>query len=102
MANICENEMHVYSENPKNIKYIKEYFDEWHSAEIVEVDDDTLEIFFESRWDFPTTEMEEMAKEIPDKETIHMECLSVEWGNYYCAFNVFNVFDNDDCYWRTY
>ena len=45
MANICENEMHVYSENPKNLKYIKEYFDNWHSAEIVEIDYETLQIF---------------------------------------------------------
>ena len=77
MANICENEMCVYSENPKNIEYIKQYFDEWHSAEIVEIDEDTLNIFFESRWDFPLTEMEEMVKEIPDKEDIDLECIAM-------------------------
>lgn len=97
MANICENEMHVYSENPNNIEYIKEYFDEWHSAEIVEIDDDTLNIFFESRWDFPLTEMEKMVKGIPDKENIDLECLSVEWGNWYTCFH---VYQGDE--WRAY
>ena len=76
---------------------IKEYFDNWHSAEIVEIDDETLQIFFESRWDFPLTEMEKMVKDIPDKEDIDLQCLSVEWGTWYTCFH---VYQGDE--WKVY
>ena len=30
-----------------------------------------------------------MVKDIPDKEDIDLQCLSVEWGNWYTCFHVY-------------
>lgn len=90
MANICNNELRVYSENPKNLEYIMNFFSEnWHYFDLDEVDEENITITFESKWDFPETKMIEMVKNLPDKENINMTCLSVEWGCLYSAFHYY-------------
>ena len=90
MANICENELRVYSEDEANLVHMNNlcfyYFDVISTYE----DANELHIVFESKWDFPESTMEEIFKGIPNKEDINMVCLSVEWGNYYSAFHVCN------------
>lgn len=87
MANICNNELHVYTEDKDNkeciIKFIKDTFD----SDIVEVSEDDLEIYFGSKWTFPEELMDELYEKIPNKDDIDMTCLSVEWGCFYCQFH---------------
>lgn len=85
MANNCENTLTVFSETPENIEYIKEFFN--NRGNIDQDDSCNLKIYFNSEWNFPKEEMEELFKGIPYKDDIQMVCLSVEWGCFYCAFH---------------
>lgn len=85
MANICENTLRVYSENPENIEYVKDFFEDW--GDIEEVDNNNLTIYFNSKWGFPIDEMNKLYLHLPNKDNIDMLCLSVEWGNKYCCFS---------------
>jgi hypothetical protein len=91
MANICENELHIYTESIDNISAITKFFnDKFPYCSIDDVGDNSMIIYFDSKWDFPEQAMEDLVKAIPDKESISLDCLSVEWGNYYCAFHTYN------------
>ena len=85
MSNICDNTLEVYSENSNNLEYIKDFFKNWGDAE--EIDENSLEICFDSKWTFPEDEMDKLYEGIPDKNDVHMTCLSVEWGCLYCQFH---------------
>ena len=76
MANFCDNTLQVCSSNSENITYIKKF------------DSENIQVCFDSKWDFPENDMEELYQGLPDKEDINMVCLSVEWGNFYCCFHV--------------
>lgn len=83
MANICENHMRIYG-SEKNLEYIDKFFDNW--ADVDWYDDESMEIIFESRWDFPEEQMKDLYNNLPDKEDdIYITCLSVEYGNLYHA-----------------
>lgn len=85
MANICENTMYVESENRENLDKVIDFFDK----EIVNykfTDDNTsLDIKFNSKWDFPVSKMEELFESLPDQSDIYIRCLSVEYGLMYHA-----------------
>lgn len=78
MSNICENTIVVYSENPENMKYIENFFKDL--GEVERVNDEKLEVFFDSKWRFPEEMMNKLYVNLPDKSSINMTCLSVEWG----------------------
>lgn len=84
MANICTNIFYAYSENPKNIVKIQNFFDK----EGIEYDfsSDSLDATFDSRWTFPEDSMNELFKSLPDKSDIYMRCLSYEFGCDYVAY----------------
>lgn len=85
MANICDNTLRIYTESKENIEYISNFFKGWGNIE--KVDYNNLEIFFDSKWEFPSKEMNKLYEGLPDKEDIDMSCLSVEWGCFYCEFH---------------
>lgn len=86
MANICDNTLYVYSEDPENIKYIKDWFRDYDKYADIEMSDDvSFNIYFESRWIFPKKDMDKLFENIPNKEDIYMRCLSVEYGNDYVS-----------------
>ena len=85
MANICDNQFYAYSEDPENIKYILEFFVDWEDVCHGDCTDDTIELYFGSRWCFPEERMNELYQGIPNKEDIYMRCLSVEYGCMYHA-----------------
>lgn len=90
MANICDNELRIYSENSDNLKYITKFFEKEYPgyvSSIEETDELDLTIYFESKWDFPHKIMDDLFEGLPNKDSINMTCLSVEWGNAYCAFH---------------
>lgn len=86
MANVCDNQLRVYTENEENQKYVIDFLKKNLHAEI-EGDNTEIEAYFDSKWMFPTDLMEELYKGIPDKKDIDMTCLSVEWGCRYCEFH---------------
>ena len=83
MANICENTLRVYSENSENLKCIENFFKDLGDVERV----DDLEVYFDSKWRFPEEEMDKLYMNLPDKSSINMTCLAVEWGCLYCQFH---------------
>lgn len=85
MANICDNTLRVISENKKVFKAVKKYFKDWQGADVNQIDDNEMEVYFDSKWDFPEEEMKELYNSIQDKKDIYMTCLSVEYGNMYHA-----------------
>ena len=85
MANICENTLRVYSENSENLECIENFFKDLGDVE--RVDDENLEVYFNSNWVFPEEEMDKLYMNLPDKSSINMACLSVEWGCLYCQFH---------------
>lgn len=87
MANICSNELHVYTEDKDNKECIIKFMNDTFDSDIEEVPDDHLEIYFSSRWVFPEELMDELYEKIPNKDDIDMTCLSVEWGCFYCQFH---------------
>lgn len=85
MPNICDNQFYAYSEDPKNIEYIIEFFNSWNSVHYHENSNDTVEMYFPSAWCFPEKEMVKLYQNIPNKSDIYMRCLSVEYGCRYHA-----------------
>lgn len=89
MANICENTLHVYSEDSSNIEYVKKFFENSDfDYNFDNVESDYLDIFFDSKWIFPENEMDELVHNLPTQD-ISMTCLSIEWGNHYCMFHTY-------------
>lgn len=88
MANICENELRVFSEDCENITAITAFFnDKFPHCSIDDVGDNSLVIYFDSKWDFPRLALEDLIEKLHNKNEISMQCLSVEWGNEYCEFH---------------
>ncbi len=86
MANICNNELRVFTESTDNIEAITKFFNErYPHSHVDKVGDYNLTVYFESRWSFPEEDMEDLTKSLPDDD-ITMDCLSVDWGTYYCVF----------------
>ena len=88
MSNICENTLRVYSENSENLECIENFFKDLGDVE--RIDDENLEVYFDSKWRFPEEEMDKLYIKLPDKSSINMTCLSVEWGCLYCQFHSCN------------
>lgn len=85
MANICNNLFYAYSEDKNNLNIIKEFFENWESADIKE-SDENIDILFDSKWVFPEKEMNELYDLIPNKDDLYARCLSVEYGMDYVAY----------------
>lgn len=86
MANICSNTFYCFSEDPNNIKVVKEFLKKELDAD-VEDDTETIDAYFDSRWDFPEKTMNELYNLIPNKDDIYMRCLSTEYGNDYIGYH---------------
>lgn len=88
MANICDNELHVYSEDTNNLEYVKKFFDEY-TFKVIDIEEEgpSIIIKFESEWTFPEELMGNLFDGIPNKKDIDMICLSIEWGCFYCEFH---------------
>ena len=86
MANMCDNTFYAYSEDRNNLKYIKKFLEENLEAD-VEINIDTIDAYFDSKWTFPLDLMDELYKGIPNKNDIYMRCLSVEYGFDYVSYH---------------
>lgn len=94
MANLCENKMYISTSDSLTFQEAKAYITEELNGDIVWEDlfgdNLQLECYFESSWDFPDKLMQEMTeKHLCNTDNLFIRVLSVEEGNYYCAFHVF-------------
>lgn len=98
MANICNNDFRITYEDENIgksiIEKLKKLFDKHLDGEISYKDDGVIEGWFDSKWSFPMHVFEDFFKEFRD-DTIYMRCLSIEWGCYYVAMNIY-----EDGNWR--
>lgn len=90
MANICNNKMYVCSSNKESLQQIREFMENWRMDSILEeIDEETFEYYFDSNWNFPEKDMQKMTDSIKDTEDLYIKVLSIEEGNYYAEYNVF-------------
>lgn len=93
MANICENKMYISTPDSSTFQEVKTYItDELHGDIAWEdrlEDKFQLECYFESKWDFPDNLMKEFTDKLKHPDSCYIRVLSIEEGNYYCAFHVF-------------
>jgi hypothetical protein len=89
MANICSNKMYVSSPNKESLQQIHDFMSNWVNALLEEIDENSFEYYFDSRWDFPKEAMQEMTDSIKDTKGLYIKVLSIEECNYYAAYNVF-------------
>lgn len=61
--------------------------DEEFYGDITYEDEDIVEGYFDSRWNFPNEEFEEI---IPEGTEVYFRCLSEEYGCEYVAMNVYS------------
>lgn len=94
MANICENKMYFQTSSQEDIVTFSEFLREelrtcvsWEDEK--EGEYYQAEVYFESRWDFPDNLMKEFTDKLKHPDLCYIRVLSIEEGNYYCAFNVF-------------
>ena len=86
MANICDNKFLLANNgNDDDFNKVKHrlmeeigYNNEYFYGDITFEDDDVLEGYFESRWNFP------------DDLDVYFRCLSEEYGCSYVAMNVYS------------
>lgn len=90
MSNICDNTFYAYTEDNANMQVLKDFFN--NLAANCEISDDRIDVYFTSKWIFPKDEMDKLFESIPNKEDIHMRCLSVEYG---CLYHALWVCDKD-------
>lgn len=91
MANICNNEFYLTSNDFANIKYAKEWFENSDLDCYTEViDDDCIEVNFSSKWTFPDELMQEFVDGIPNKEDIYIRVMSIEYGCYYHEMRIYD------------
>lgn len=86
MSNICDNTFYAESQNRENLDTILKFFDKHFPTYALGDDsEETIELYFESKWSFPESLMNDLYNLIPDKSDIYMRCLSVEYGCMYHA-----------------
>lgn len=91
MANICDNELHIYSEDVNNLEYVKQFLMNTFNVIDLEEEGPSIIIKFESKWTFPEELMNKLFDNLPNKKDIDMICLSIEWGCFYCEFHTCDV-----------
>ncbi|MDR0832612.1 MAG: hypothetical protein LBN93_00240 [Candidatus Symbiothrix sp.] len=52
-------------------------------------EDDYREIDFDSRWTFPSEEMEQLTVSLSNADDLYIRVLSYEFGNDYVAYNIY-------------
>ena len=91
MANICNNDFYLTSDDSANIKYAEEWFENNDlDCHIEIIDDNCIEGNFSSRWAFPEELMQEFVGGIPNKEDIYIRVMSIEYGCYYHEMMIYD------------
>lgn len=86
MANPCTNIFYACSDNKENIEAILNFFNDNFSYYDCDLGDNSMDIMFESKWEFPELLMDNLFDSLPDQSDIYMRCLSVEYGTDYVTY----------------
>jgi hypothetical protein len=97
MANICDNTLYACSENVEDIELLYEFIKENFSCSDLDIDYEDfdssreayLNAYFDSKWNFPQSKLEEVTNKLKDKNAMYIRCLSVEYGCDYVSYNKF-------------
>lgn len=93
MSNICDNTFYAESQSRENLDTILKFFDEhFQFYDLIDDSEETIELYFDSKWSFPKSLMDDLYNLIPDKSDIYMRCLSVEYG---CMYHALWYCDSD-------
>lgn len=94
MANLCDNKYYIFCEDSAVLEKISDKLYDTFTVilegEISWQDENTIEGFFTSRWNFPMRIFEDFFDEFSD-ESIYMRCLSEEYG---CELVSMNIYSN--------
>lgn len=94
MANICNNDFYLASNDSANIEYAEEWFENSDLEFYIEtIDNDCIEGTFSSRWTFPDELMQEFVGGIPNKEDIYIRVMSIEYG---CHYHEMMIYEGEE------
>lgn len=93
MANICNNNIFITTEDTSNFSYLLEKLEYELESEIYYSTEEVIEADFESKWDFPLSKFETIIENLPNKkdESLYLRVFSYEHGNYYHEYNVYTI-----------
>lgn len=93
MANICSNKFYIFADSKEIIEKIKDKFtkilDTTLEGCIDYCDENIIEGYFDSKWDFPENVFKDFFEEFNDN-SIYMRCLSEEYGNELVSMNIYD------------
>ena len=91
MANICDNKFYITCDDSKILNAIVTKLNQtfnYLDGEITYIDQNSIEGYFDSKWNFPEHIFKNFFDEFND-DTIYMRCLSEEYGCNYVAMNIY-------------
>ena len=93
MANICDNKFYITCDDSKILDAIVTKLNQtfnYLDGEITYIDQNSIEGYFDSKWNFPEHIFKNFFDEFND-DTIYMRCLSEEYG---CNYVVMNIYED--------
>lgn len=93
MANICNNNIFITTEDTSNFSYLLEKLDQELESEIYYSTGEVIEADFESNWTVPLDKLKAIIKNLPNKndKSLYLRVFSYEHGNYYHEYNVYTI-----------
>ena len=89
MANYATNIFHASTENEQDLDKIEAFLDENFNG-YVERNDDTINAEFDSRWEYPEKEIDELVANLEVKDKIYIRILTYELEDEYVSFRIFS------------
>lgn len=93
MANICDNKFLIYCDDSGIIQQIVQKLDKLFTdsldGEVSFNTENTIEGYFDSRWDFPMHLFENFFDEFTN-DSLYMRCLSEEYGCDLVSMNIYS------------
>ena len=89
MANYATNIFHASTENEQDLDKIEAFLDENFNG-YVERNDDTINAEFDSRWEYPEKEIDELVANLEVKDKIYIRILTYELKDEYVSFRIFS------------
>lgn len=89
MANYATNIFHASTENEQDLDKIEAFLDENFNG-YVERNDDTINAEFDSRWEYPEKEIDELIALLDAKDKIYIRILTYELEDEYVSFRIFS------------
>ncbi len=89
MANYATNIFHASTKNKQDLDKIEAFLDENFNG-YVGRNDDTINAEFDSRWEYPEKEIDELVALLEAKEKTYIRILTYELEDEYVSFRIFS------------